>query len=74
MVKLNFNGSAVLLWFRDSFGFKKAKIKKMKILDLILSVNPINSVLTFRFNAVILCIFNVIKGLSCLKAISNDSS
>ena len=35
MVKPNLKGSAVLLRFRDSFGFKKANIKKRKILDLI---------------------------------------
>ena len=29
-VKPNLKGSAILLRFRDSFGFKKAKIKKEK--------------------------------------------
>ena len=44
-VKLNLKGPADLLRFRDSFGFKKAKIKKRKIPDLIyLSVHPIDSV------------------------------
>ena len=44
-VKLNLKGSAVLLRFRDSFGFKKAKIEKRKITDLkYLSVHPIDSV------------------------------
>ena len=38
-VKPNLKGSAVLLWLRDSFGFKKAKIKKRKI-----PVHPIDSV------------------------------
>ena len=45
MVKPNLKGSAVLLLFRDSFGFKKAKIKKRKIPDFIhLSVYPLDSV------------------------------
>ena len=45
MVKPNLKGSAVLLRFRDSFGFKKAKIKKIKIPELkYLSVHPIDSV------------------------------
>ena len=44
-VKPNLKGPADLLRFRDSFGFKKAKIKKRKIPDLIyLSVHPIDSV------------------------------
>jgi len=44
-VKPNLKGPAELLWFRDSFGVKKAKIKKRKIPDLIyLSVHPIDSV------------------------------
>ena len=44
-VKPNLKGSAVLHWFRNSFGFKKAKIKKRKILDLIyLSVYQLDSV------------------------------
>ena len=45
MVKPNLKGSVVLLRFRDSFGLKKAKIKKRKIPDWIyLSVDPIDSV------------------------------
>jgi len=44
-VKPNLKGSAVLLRFRDSFGLKKAKIKKRKIQNLIyLSVYPLDSV------------------------------
>ena len=45
-VKSNLKGSAGLLQFqfRDSFGLKKAKMKKRKIPDLIyLSVHPIDS-------------------------------
>ena len=34
MVKPNLKGSAVLLRFRDSFGLKKAKIKKNSELDI----------------------------------------
>ena len=38
-------GRPFLLRFRDSFGLKKAKIKKIKIPDLVyLSVHPIDSV------------------------------
>ena len=45
MVKPNLKGSAVLLRLRDSFGLKKAKIKKRKFQKLIyLSVHPIDSV------------------------------
>ena len=44
-VEPNLMGSAVLLRFRDGFGFKKAKIKKRKIWNSIyLSVHPIDSV------------------------------
>ena len=44
-VKPNLKGSAVLLWFRNSFGLKKAKNKESKIPDLkYLSVHPIDSV------------------------------
>ena len=44
-VKPNFNWQAILLQLRDSFGFKKAKIKKRKIPDSIyLSVHPIDAV------------------------------
>ena len=44
-VKPNLKGLAVLLQFRESFGFKKAKIKKRKIPDLTyLSVHPLDSV------------------------------
>ena len=44
-VKPNLKGSAVLFGLIDSFGFKKAKIKKRKIPDLIyLSVHQIDSV------------------------------
>ena len=44
-VKPNLKGSAILLLFRDSCGFKKAKIKKRKLPDLIyLSVYPLDSV------------------------------
>ena len=44
-VKPNLKGSAVLLRFRDSFSFKKAKIKNIKNPDLIyLSVHLIDSV------------------------------
>ena len=41
IVKPNLKGSAILLRFKDSFGLKKAKIKKRKNLNLIyLSVHP----------------------------------
>merc|ERR1719239_1308765 len=54
-VKPNLKGPVDLLWFRESFGFKKAKIKKRKISDLIyLSVHPIVWFKRFRFNRVIL--------------------
>ena len=44
-VKPNLKGPGILLQFRESFGFKKAKIKKRKIPDLIyLSVHPVDSV------------------------------
>ena len=45
-VKQNFKGLAVLFWFRDSFGLKKAKIMKKKNsgLYIYLSVYPIDSV------------------------------
>ena len=44
-VKPNLKGSEVLLRFRDSFGLRIVKIKKIKIPDLIyLSVDPIDSV------------------------------
>ena len=54
-VKPNLKGSVVLLWFRDSFGLKQAKIKKRKNPDLIyLSVHQIVRFKHFRFNHVIL--------------------
>ena len=34
MVKSNLKGSAVLLWFRDSFSLKIAKVKKNSRLDI----------------------------------------
>ena len=44
-VKPNLKESPVLLRLRDSFGLKKAKIKKRKIPDLIyLSVYPLDSI------------------------------
>ena len=44
-VKLNLKGPAYLLWFRDSFDFKKSKIKKRKIPDSIYpSVHPVDLV------------------------------
>ena len=43
-VKPNLMGSAVLLRFRDSFGFKKSKDKEKNNSRLDLSVYPIDSV------------------------------